>query len=63
MAKQMGRHFKVNSIGILPAFGSHPLFGLDGKLNFLTISVLIIGAFTYTPRFDSIVRLIWAMWI
>lgn len=54
MTKQMGRHFKVNGIGILPAFGSHPLFGLDGKLNFLTISVLIIGAFTYTPRFDSI---------
>ena len=47
MAKLMGRHFKVNGIGILPAFGSLTLFGLDGKLNFLAISVLIIGAFTY----------------
>lgn len=46
MAKLMGRHFKVNGIGILPAFGSLTLFGLDGKLNFLAISVLIIGAFT-----------------
>ncbi|WP_320864740.1 hypothetical protein [Dysosmobacter sp.] len=53
MAKLMGRHFKVNGIGILPAFGSLTLFGLDGKLNFLAISVLIIGAFTYTPRFNS----------
>ena len=43
MAKLMGRHFKVNGIGILPAFGSLTLFGLDGKLNFLAISVLIIG--------------------